>query len=97
MFRTVLLSFSILSTLSTQSLAKECEYRGYELPAFFVKDTEDGEFVFVLVAENCEVVATSETYTSKQNAEKGIESVRRIAPNAEVHDITIDNRQKTGS
>lgn len=45
---------------------------------------------FVIEAENSEVVGSSETYTSKAGAKKGIESVRRCAPIAEIVDKTKD-------
>ena len=39
-------------------------------------------------ATNGQIIATSEAYESKANALKGIESVKRNAPNAEVDDLT---------
>ena len=48
----------------------------------------DGRFRFNLVATNGQVIATSEAYESKASAIKGIESVKRNAPTAEIDDQT---------
>ena len=44
---------------------------------FVVKETKSG-FRFNLVASNGQVIATSETYSSKDSCLNGIESVRKI-------------------
>jgi uncharacterized protein len=46
---------------------------------FVLKNSADGQFMFVLKAGNNEVILTSEFYTQKHNAENGIESVRANA------------------
>ncbi|MET0811791.1 MAG: YegP family protein [Microbacterium sp.] len=43
-----------------------------------------GEYRFNLTASNGQVIATSQGYSSKASALKGIESVRRNAPDAAV-------------
>jgi uncharacterized protein len=55
---------------------------------FVLKKGSTGEYRFNLVATNGQIIATSEAYESKANALKGIESVKRNAPNAEVDDQT---------
>jgi uncharacterized protein len=55
---------------------------------FVLKKGSTGKFLFNLVATNGQVIATSEAYESKASAIKGIESVRRNAPNAEIDDQT---------
>lgn len=55
---------------------------------FVLKKGSTGKFRFNLVATNGRVIATSEAYESKASAIKGIESVRRNAPNAEIDDQT---------
>lgn len=50
---------------------------------FVIKSTEKGTH-FVLKADNGEVIATSQVYKSKESCKKGIESVRRNAPDAKV-------------
>ncbi|CAN7221158.1 YegP family protein [Microbacterium foliorum] len=46
-----------------------------------------GGYRFRLKAGNGEVIATSESYTTKAAAKKGIESVKTNAPGAEVVDV----------
>lgn len=53
---------------------------------FVIKKGSSGQFHFNLVSANGEVVVTSETYTTKQSAQDGIESVRRLATDATVED-----------
>lgn len=43
---------------------------------YILKNTSEGQFMFNLKAGNGEVILTSERYTTKANAENGIESVR---------------------
>ena len=57
---------------------------------FELKKRKDGQFQFNLKAGNGEVIATSEAYKQKASALKGIESVRRNAPDARVVDSTDD-------
>jgi uncharacterized protein len=55
---------------------------------FVLKKGASGKFHFNLQAGNGQVIATSETYESKESALKGIESVKTNAPGAEVDDQT---------
>jgi uncharacterized protein len=55
---------------------------------FVLKKGSTGKFRFNLVATNGQVIATSEAYESKASAIKGIESVKRNAPTAEIDDQT---------
>ena len=55
---------------------------------FVVKQTEAG-FSFNLAADNNEVIATSQVYTSKSACLKGIDSVAENAPFAPVEDQTV--------
>lgn len=55
---------------------------------FVLKKGASGKFHFNLQAGNGQVIATSETYESKESALKGIESVKTNAPGAEVDDET---------
>ena len=50
---------------------------------FVIKESNAG-FHFVLKAANGEVIATSQVYSSKESCKKGIESVKKNAPEAEV-------------
>jgi uncharacterized protein YegP (UPF0339 family) len=55
---------------------------------FEIRRSADGQFYFVLVAPNNEVIATSEMYTTKDNCKNGIEAVKKYAPNAPIEDKT---------
>jgi uncharacterized protein YegP (UPF0339 family) len=55
---------------------------------FVLKKGSTGKFRFNLVATNGQVVATSEAYETKASALKGVESVKRNAPVAEIDDQT---------
>lgn len=44
---------------------------------FEINRARNGEFYFNLIARNHEIVATSETYTTKQNAQNTIRSITR--------------------
>ena len=69
--------------------SKHAPTQGGRMTAKFVlKKGSTGKFHFNLVATNGQVIATSEVYESKASAAKGIESVKRNAPNAEVDDQT---------
>ena len=61
---------------------------GENIENFEIKKSEDGQFYFTLKATNDEIIATSEMYTTKQNCQNGIDSVKTNAPNAEVVDTT---------
>ena len=51
---------------------------------FVIKRGRGGKTHFVLLASNGRVVATSETYESKESCIKGIEAVKRLAADAAV-------------
>ena len=60
---------------------------GYETvkhPKFEIFTDKKGEFRFRLKARNGEIIATSESYPAKASCLKGIESVKKNAPDAEV-------------
>ncbi|CAN5348138.1 YegP family protein [soil metagenome] len=46
------------------------------------------QFYFTLNAGNGEVIGVSETYTTVQSRENGIEAVKTCAPNSETEDLT---------
>ncbi len=50
---------------------------------FVITSNEKGTH-FVLKADNGEIIATSQMYRSMEACKKGIESVKRNAPDAEV-------------
>ena len=51
---------------------------------FVIKRGRGGKTHFVLLASNGRVVATSETYESKESCLKGIAAVKRLAADAAV-------------
>lgn len=55
---------------------------------FEIRKARDKKFYFILKARNGEVIATSETYETKQSCKKGIRSVKRNAIIASVLDQT---------
>jgi uncharacterized protein YegP (UPF0339 family) len=55
---------------------------------FVVSKTSNGQFRFNLKAGNGEIIATSENYTTKAAALKGIDSVKANAAGAAVEDAT---------
>lgn len=57
---------------------------------FVIKETATG-VKFDLKAGNGEVIATSEVYTTEAACRKGIESVIKNAPVANVEDQTVEN------
>ena len=65
------------------------KYKGGEnIEQFEINKSKDGQFYFTLKAVNNEIIATSEMYTTKQNCQNGIESVKTNALNAEIVDTT---------
>lgn len=50
----------------------------------------DEQFYFHLKAENGEIVAASQGYSTKQSAEKGIDVIKRIAAQTQVIDLTLN-------
>jgi uncharacterized protein len=60
-------------------------------PSFEIKRTHDGKFMFNLKAPNDEIILTSQAYTTKEAAERGIASVKENA--------AVDGRyeEKTGT
>ena len=57
---------------------------------FVVKQTKTG-FKFDLKANNGEVIATSEVYTTEAACMNGLESVRKNAEIAQLEDQTVEN------
>ncbi|MBP1950287.1 YegP family protein [Virgibacillus litoralis] len=56
---------------------------------FVIKKSANGQYYFVIKSNNSQVVATSETYTSKQSAENTIDSIKtNIDSDSSVIDIS---------
>jgi hypothetical protein len=59
---------------------------------FTIKESSNNQFYWLLKADNNEIIATSETYTTKQACKDSIEAVKRIVPSADIIDETSSNR-----
>lgn len=55
---------------------------------FEIYKDRKGQFRWRLLADNNQVIATGEGYTSKASCKNGIESVKKNAPKAKVEDQT---------
>jgi hypothetical protein len=53
---------------------------------FHLKTAKDGQFHFVLKATNGQVVGQSQLYASEASCQNGVESVKKNAPTATLHD-----------
>ena len=53
-----------------------------------IKKSKDEQFYFTLSASNGEVILTSEMYTTKENAYKGIDAIRENVDSLIWEDIT---------
>lgn len=58
------------------------------MPRFELFRGTNGNYYFRLKAENGEIIAHSEGYTTKQGAQNGIAAVKRCAPVAQTVDLT---------
>jgi uncharacterized protein YegP (UPF0339 family) len=56
---------------------------------FIIRKTENGNFVFRLIAPNRETIATGEAYTSLGACKTGIASIQKIVQTAEIEDQTV--------
>lgn len=59
-------------------------YAAEKNPKFEIYNDKAGEFRFRLKATNGQIIAVSEGYTTLANCEKGVESVKKNAPDAEI-------------
>ena len=55
---------------------------------FVIKKGRTGQFRFSLVGRNGQIVATSETYTTKASCLNGIKAVKTLASGADIEDQT---------
>jgi uncharacterized protein len=61
---------------------------------FEISKDKAGKFRFHLKAANGEIIAASQAYEKKANAEKGIEAVKKAAADAAVVDLTEEGVKK---
>lgn len=57
-------------------------------PKFEIRNSAGSQYHFVLIAENGEIVATSENYITQSGCEHGIDCVKKLAANADIIDAT---------
>ncbi|AGP57928.1 YegP family protein [Streptomyces rapamycinicus] len=57
---------------------------------FEIYEDKRGKHRFRLKAGNGEIIAVGEAYESKSAAQKGVESVKKNAPTAEIKEIPTD-------
>ena len=57
---------------------------------FVIKPAKSGGFMFNLLAENGQVVATSEVYAKEASCRKGVASVQKNAAVAKLEDQTVE-------
>lgn len=74
----VLVSEGYASKAAAQSGVKACQANGVDANAFDLQQAKNGEWYFDLLADNGEVVATSELYSTKSNATKAINTIAGI-------------------
>ena len=55
---------------------------------FLRKTASNGQFYFTLAAANNEPIGNSEMYGTEGSRKKGIEAVKKTAPDADIEDIT---------
>lgn len=51
---------------------------GVELSNYEIRESADDQFYFVLIADNNEIIGVSETYVSRSNAERGVDTVQAL-------------------
>src|SRR5260370_441271 len=61
---------------------------------FVIKKGTTGKFRFVLLSPRGQVIATSEAYGAKASAMAGIRSMRKLAPEATIEDLTRAGESK---
>lgn len=64
------------------------EQGGTIMKKFKIEKSTDEQYYFTLQADNNEIIATSEMYTTKQSCNNGIDSVKENASDAPVEDNT---------
>jgi uncharacterized protein YegP (UPF0339 family) len=64
---------------------------------FMVVRDGDEEYRFRIEAEDGQLMATSEPYTSKSSALKGVEAIKRNAAHAQVDDQSGDDQAPTAT
>ena len=64
-----------------------------KMSKFEIFTGSDDQFYFHLKADNGEIIAASQGYTTKESAEGGIDAIKRIAISASVVDLTHEQSE----
>ena len=64
---------------------------------FVTKQAENGQFYWNLLANNNEVIAVSEMYTTKQACKNGVEAVKSTVATAPIEDQTAVKEDKVST
>src|SRR4051794_2134989 len=79
----------LLATGTRRILPTTHSTRGFGMPGkFVIKKGRTGQFRFSLVGRNGQIVATSETYTTKASCLNGVKAVKTLAADAGIEDQT---------
>jgi len=78
-----------ITDFTAEETMPESAHRGIvQDPAFEIQCDSAGKFRFHLKAANGEIIATSQSYLSRQSTENGIASIKKNAPTARIIDQT---------
>ncbi len=74
----VLQSEGYVAKAGAENGIESVKTNGVDLANYDLLEAVNGEWYFNLIAQNYEIIGTSETYVSKSNAERGMETVRNL-------------------
>jgi len=81
---------AMIADSTTREPIPDSAHRGIvQDPDFEIQCDSAGKFRFHLKAANGEIIATSQSYLSRESAEKGIASIKKNAPIAKIIDHTV--------
>jgi uncharacterized protein YegP (UPF0339 family) len=77
-----------LKTAIISAIRKSTLRGAIQMAKFEIYKDKKGQFRWRLLANNNQVIATGEGYTTKASCKNGIESVKKNAPKAEIEDLS---------
>ena len=86
--KVILTSEMYFSKSSAQSGIASCQNNSSNEARYVRFESKNGKYYFYLRANNNQVIGTSEMYASAASRDKGIETVKRVSPNAPTIDDT---------
>jgi uncharacterized protein YegP (UPF0339 family) len=84
----ILISEAYISKSGCQNGIQSVKVNAPDDERYQRKTASNGQFYFVLVAANGEVIGVSEMYKTEQRCDDGIETVKNTAPDAPVKDVS---------